>query len=232
MGFGLVMSDFTIESYEKKLLKFQEEHPYDCIPALAVDWLSKDNRKIYNDMMSKYPYNDGLEMYKREHAHQSPEEAEIEFTLLHPEWSILIHEDSFYDSLDNISDDYDPILNDKTISLMDFMEITDVVFSIDDDYLDSHIDILLEDENIVMPPFLLKYLYNHFPDKMDELDSLVSRYESLNLISDFGLKFVRNQVSTYKPMEETFLLFEIFEFTCNHLDYEDMLLETTVKSDK
>ena len=78
----------------------------------------------------------------------------------------------------------------------------------------------------------MKYLYNHFPDKMDELDALVSRYESLDLISDCGLKFVRNQVSTYKPMEETFLLFEIFEFTCNHLEYEDLLLETTVKSDK
>lgn len=230
MGFVLVMSDFSIEGYEKKLLKFQEEHPYDCIPSLAVDWLSKDNRKIYNDMMSKYPYNDSLEVYKREHAHQTPEEAEIEFTLLHDEWSILINEDVYYDSVDSISDDYDPVLNDRTIMFMDFIELVDVVFAVNDDYLESHIDCLLKDENIVLPPFLLKYLYDNFPDKKDELDYLVSRYRFDNLLSANALKFVRGEVSAHKPMERTLLLFEIFEFTCQHLEYEDMLLETTVNT--
>lgn len=225
------MSDFSIESYEKKLLKFQEEHPYDCIPVLAVDWLSKDNLKIYNDMMSKYPYNDSLEAYKREHAHQTPKEAEIEFTLIYPEWSILINEDLYYDSLDNISDDYDPVLNDRAIPFMDFIELVDVVFTVNDDYLEFHIDRLLDDENIILPPFLLKYLYNNFPDYKDELDNLVSIYESDNLISSNALKFVRNQVGTHKPMENTLLLFEIFEFTCEHMEYEDILLETTVNND-
>lgn len=231
MGFRLFMSDFSIESYEKKLLKLQEEHPYDCIPALAVDWLSKDNLKIYKDMMSRYPYNDSLEAYKKEHEHMTPEEAELEFTLIYPEWSILINEDLFYDSVDSISDEYDPIMNDRAIPFMDFIELVDVVFTVNDDYLESHIDSLLDDENVVLPPFLLKYLYDNFPYKKDELDNLVSRYESDNLISVNALKFVRNQVDTHKPMEKTLLLFEIFEFTCEHMEYEDMLLETTVNTE-
>lgn len=231
MGFGLFMSDFSIEGYEKKLLKFQEEHPYDCIPVLAVDWLSKDNREIYDDMMSKYPYNDSLEVYKREHAHQSPEEAELEFTLLYPEWSILVNEDLYQDSLDNVGEDYDPVMTDRAIPFMDFVELVDVVFTVNDDYLCSHIDRLLGDDTVVLPPFLLKYLYTHFPDRCDELDTLVSRYESDNLLSVNALKFVRNQIDTHKPMEKTLLLFEIFEFTCEHMEYEDLLLETTVDAE-
>lgn len=231
MGFGLFMSDFSIESYEKRLLKFQEEHPYDCIPVLAVDWFSKDNLKLYEDMMSKYPYNDTLEAYKCEHAHQSPEEAEIEFTLIYPEWNILIDEDLYYDSLDNVGEDYDPIMNDRTISFMDFVELVDVVFTINDEYLCSHIDKLLADESVVLPPFLLKYLYDNFPDKNDELDILVSKYESDNRLSVNALRFVRNQVGTHKPMEKTLLLFEIFEFTCEHMKYEDLLLETPVNTE-
>ena len=219
------MADDIIADYEKKLLKFQENNPYECIPFLAVDWLSKDNFDKYTDLMACYPYIDTLEKYKREHAHQSPEEAEIEFALLHDQWSILIDENLYYDFLDSIPDDK-YCLSDKVISFMefnDFLENTD--FFIDDDYLVSYVDQLLEDKSIIIPPFLLRYLYDLFPDKKDELDNLISCYESDALISVNGLKFVKDEISSFKPMEEKILLFEIFEFTCKNMKYEGMLLE-------
>lgn len=229
-GVLIFMSDFSIESYEKKLLKFQEEHPYDCIPSLAVDWFSKENLEIYKNLMNKYPYNDSLEAYKREHANQTPEEAELEFTLIYPEWSILIKENQYITSLDNI-DDIDPIMNDRAIPFMDFMEIVEVVFTINDNYLESHINQLLEDENIILPPFLLRYTYDKFPDKKEKLDNLVSKYESGNLISDNALKFVRGQAETHKPMEKNLLLFQTFEFTCQHMEYEAILNETYINTE-
>ncbi|RAP49985.1 MAG: hypothetical protein BZ138_07090 [Methanosphaera sp. rholeuAM270] len=137
----------------------------------------------------------------------------------------------YQDSLDNIGDDYDPVMNDRAIPFMDFIDLVDVVFTVNDDYLESHIDRLLDDENVVLPPFLLKYLYDNFPGKKHKLDIIVSRYESDNLISENGLKFVRNQAGTHKPMGNTLLLFEIFEFTCEYMEYEDMLLETTVNTE-
>lgn len=104
-------------------------------------------------------------------------------------------------------------------------------FTVNDDYLKSRIGRLLEDENVVLPSFLLKYLYDNFPYKKDELDYLVYMYESDNLLSVYALKFFKGEVSAHKSMERTILLFEIFEFTSEHMEYEDMLLETSVSTE-
>lgn len=219
------MADDIIADYEKKLLKFQEDNPYECIPFLAVDWLSEENFDKYTYLMACYPYVDTLEKYKRECAHQSPEEAEIIFGLLHDEWSILIDENLYYDFLDSTPDDK-YTLSDKVISFMDFNEfLENTDFIIDDDYLRNHVNQLLKDKKVVIPPFLLKYLYDLFPDKKDELDNLLSSYESDDLITENGLRFVRGEISSFKPMEEKILLFEIFEFTCKNMKYEGILLE-------